>query len=306
MNSSSVYLFGACYGVSAWGGRGRASRKAGGPAHPRPRPGAPFGRPRPSAVPARALGRLTRTRPALGLPIRPRPRAGPQRDRTAPQDPARPAACGQSCALAGGAEPRARGRAEAHPGAARDTSEGLLTELPEKRPPAVLLALRTWCPAPALWVAETRRPHSGRTVLRPASAKVPRDGTPFEASAGLSVLPLPRSPEAEGPASLGRRLPGARPLSARRCGWPAVLACARCKPAAETGRGFVSPGTRTGRGAPAEPRPCTCCPTGLFTLAHTTLLVAGTTPAPGTGFAGAPKMSPPVPQVWLVAPQRLL
>lgn len=131
-------------------------------------------------------------------------------------------------------------------------------------------------------------------------------GVPSKASTGLSVLPFPRLPRGRGQASLGRQLPAARPLSARCCRWPAVLGCGRCKPSAMQGQGFLSAGTRAGRGAPAEPRACTCCPIGLYTLAHTTLLVARTTPALGTSFVGAPKMSTPVPQVWVVAPLRLL
>ncbi|XP_057164162.1 NF-kappa-B-activating protein-like isoform X1 [Ursus arctos] len=121
---------------------------------------------------------------------------------------------------------------------------------------------------------------------------------------GLS--PKNPEPEGRGPSIARSSAPAARQLSARSCPGPVVRACSRSKSTAEKGRGFLSSGTRGGRGAPAEPRPCTCCPIGLFTLAHSTLLVARTTPALGTSFAGAPEMSPRVPQVWGVSVQWLL
>ena len=205
--------------------------------------------------------------------------------------------------LPGRAVSQSRREAEAHRGTGRDTCKGLLTGLPEKRQPRVLLVLAQGCPMPALWVEETRRPHSGGRVLRPQ--RYHERGPPSRPALGSvsSLSPLPRG---RGPSIARSSAPAARHLSARSCPGPVVRACSRSKSAAEKGRGFLSSGTRGGRGAPAEPRPCTCCRIGLFTLAHSTLLVARTTPALGTSFAGAPKMSPPVPQVWVVAAQWLL
>ena len=165
-----------------------------------------------------------------------------------------------------------------------------------------------WCSPSCVRRLPRGRTRPGRAAFQregPAPAEAPRGETPFQAGAGLALSPLSPTPQAlQGPASLGPQLAAARHLSAKSFLWPAALACGHFKSAAEKGPGSLSPRTWGGGGAPAEPRPCTWCPIGLFTLAHTALLVARTTPAPGTSFAGAPKMSPPVPQVWVVAPQR--
>uniref|UniRef100_UPI00063C16E1 gametogenetin-like n=1 Tax=Odobenus rosmarus divergens TaxID=9708 RepID=UPI00063C16E1 len=109
---------------------------------------------------------------------------------------------GENAVLPGGAEPQPRGGAEAHPGTGGDTSEGLLTGLPEKRQPAVRrLVLRKLCPVPALWVEETRRRHCGRRVLRPASCV--RQGTtrgdPLQGRRWALGPPFPPRPRGRGP-----------------------------------------------------------------------------------------------------------
>lgn len=168
------------------------------------------------------------------------------------------------------------------------------SQLPEKRQPGVHLVLSKLRPAPAPRADQTGPrglPAGGSGACGGTARRDPLPGRRW----ARSLSPVPHSPGVQGPASLGPQLAAAGHLSAKSCLWPAVLACGHFKSAAEKGPGSLSPRTWGGGGAPAEPRPCTWCPIGLFTLAHTALLVARTTPAPGTSFAGAPKMSPPRP-----------
>ena len=147
--------------------------------------------------------------------------------------------------LPGGAEAQSRRGAEAHPGTGRDTCKGLLTGLPEKRQPRVLLVLAQGCPMPALWVEETRRPHSGGRVLRPQ--RYLKRGPPSRPAVGSvsSLSPLPRG---RGPSIARSSAPAARQLSARSCPGPVVRACSRSKSAAEKDVGFCPLGLGEGEG----------------------------------------------------------
>ncbi|XP_057164168.1 uncharacterized protein LOC113250039 isoform X6 [Ursus arctos] len=86
---------------------------------------------------------------------------------------------------------------------------------------------------PALWVEETRRPHSGGRVLR---LQRYHERGPSSRPALGSVSSLSPLPRGRGPSIARSSAPAARQLSARSCPGPVVRACSGSKSAAEKDR----------------------------------------------------------------------
>ncbi|XP_072673899.1 uncharacterized protein [Canis lupus baileyi] len=171
--------------------------------------------------------------PGAPGPRLPLPPAAPQPDHSALQ--ARVAAASREGAVGFPAGPSPRRGEEPRPprGRERETSEGLLTGLSEKRQPRARRVLCKRRPVPALWVPDTRRQPPGggraggacvregnasrdprlgrRRALRPPSAPLPGGGGARRRSVASSRLPrgFPRH-RPRGPSSLRAVLPSPR------------------------------------------------------------------------------------------------